>query len=443
MFRREVRMISVTTFYPTEYNPWLGRNVTGKTLKSIYKYCKADQVENDIEFHKEKIFKVDSTYQSIFVKYFYPISYRSDYFELRCEFYLNELTNTMSVDHVYNDLEKSNYTSIHLTKEANQDEGNASTVHFEHVSDTLEYKRTLKPSDSLWAYYLEVGNQFYDNLPLLEQIPLPNINSCSQLIESSYHFTKCTSPNEGLYEETWIDSIFVDGAYKIRRSSISYQQIDSLSSEGFHIHITKNLESNHNFEKRYFTNEEIPFYQVESNIDRASGDTIYFIEMHSDKTRQGRISFFNVIDNRSLNNKMNDSIPPIYRYHITLSHNKKGEIDGFNSIAFTTKEDMLQYAYTGTEKKRKTTHDIRKMPIANGYFVYQIYPEYISPSFKLISPIPSNDYSVSTDKKLERKNLALPDKIKVNSKRTESHRRGKFESRKGKDGNTILDVYYY
>ena len=147
------------------------------------------------------------------------------------------------------------------------------------------------------------------------------------------HFTKCTSPNEGLYEETWIDSILVDGAYKIRTSSISYQQIDSLSSEGFHIHITKNLESNHYFEKRYYANEEIPFYQVESNIDRVSGDTIYFIEMHSDKTRQGRISFFNVIDNRSLNNKMNDSIPPIYRYHITLSHNKKGEIDGFNSIA--------------------------------------------------------------------------------------------------------------
>ena len=45
--------------------------------------------------------------------------------------------------------------------------------------------------------------------------------------------------------------------------------------------------------------------------------------------------------------------------------------------------------------------------------------------------------------KIERKNLALPDKIKVNSKRTESHRRGKFEYRKGKDGLTILDVYYY
>ena len=443
MLRREVRMTSTTTFYPTEYNPWLGRNVTGKTLKSVYKYCKADQVENDIEFHKEKIFKVDSTYQSISVKYFHPIGFRTDYFELRFEFYPNELTNTMSVDHVYNDLEKSNYTSIHLTKEANQDEGSASTVHFEHVSDTLEYSRTLKPSDSLWAYYLAVGNQFYDNLPLLEQIPLPNINSCSQLIESSYHYTKCTSSNEGIYEETWIDSTLVDGAYKIRTSSVSYIQIDSLSSEGFHIHITKNLESNHYFEKRYFANEEIPFYQVEYDINKESGDTIYFIEMHSNKTRHGRISVFDIVDNRSFNNKMNDSIPSIYRYHITLSHNKKGEIDGFNSIAFTTKGDMLQYAYTGTEKKRKTTHDIRKMPIANGYYVYQIYPEYITPSFKLISPIPSNDYSVSIDKKLKRKNLALPDKIKLNSTRTESHWREKFESRKGKDGHTILDVYYY
>ena len=162
--------------------------------------------------------------------------------------------------------------------------------------------------------------------------------------------------------------------------------------------------------------------------------------MYSDKTKNGRISIFNIVDNRSL---INDSIPPIYRYHITLSHNKKGEIDGFNSIAFTTKEDMLQYAYTGSDKKHKVTHDIRKMPIANGYYVYQTYPEYISPSFKLISPIPSNDYSVSIDKKLKRKNLALPDKIKMNSKRTESHRRDKFESRKGKDGNTNLDVYYY
>jgi hypothetical protein len=443
MLRREVRMTSTTTFYPTEYYRWLGRSIIGKTSKSIYKYCKADQVENDIEFHKEKIFSLDSSYRSISVKYFYPIGSRTDYFELQYELYPNILTHTISVDHVYNDLEKSNYTSIHLTKEAKQDEGNASTVHFEHVSDTLEYSRTLKPSDLLWTYYLEVGKQFYDNLPLLDQIPLPEINSCTQLIESSYHFTKCTSSNEGLYEETWIDSILVDGEYKIRTSSVSYKQIDSLSSEGFHIHITKNLESNHYFEKRYFANEEIPFYQVESNIDKVSGDTIYFIEMHSDKTRHGRISFFNIIDNRSFNNKMNDSIPPIYRYHITLSHNKKGEIDGFNSIAFTTKEHMLQYAYTGSDKKRKVTHDIRKLPIVNGYYVYQIYPEYISPSFKLISPIPSNDYSVHADKTLKRKNLALPDKIKMNSKRIESHRRGKYEYREGKDGLTILDVYYY
>jgi hypothetical protein len=436
-------MTSVTTFHLSKSYPWPDTSVTGKSLISIYKYCKADQVENDIEFHKEKIFTLDSTYQSILVKYFYPTSYRTDYFELQCKFYPKDSTHTISVDHVFNDLEKSNFTSIHLSKEAVQDLENVSNVHFEHISDTLEFSRTLKPSDSLWAYYLEVGKQFYDDLPLLDQIPLPEINSCTQLIESSYHFTKCTSPNEGLYEETWIDSMLVDGAYKIRTSSTSYKRIDSLSSDGFHIHITNNLESNHYFEKRYFANEEIPFYQVESNIDRVSGDTIYFIEMYSDKTRNGRISIFNIVDNRSLTNNINDSIPPIYRYHITLSHNKKGEIDGFNSIAFTTKKDMLQYAYTGSEKKRKVTHDIRKMPIANGYYVYQTYPEYISPSFKLISPIPSNDYSVSTDQKLKRKDLALPEKIKMNSKRTESNRRGKYEYRVGKDGQTVLAVYYY
>lgn len=343
---------------------------------SAYHYHKALHPKDDFQYQKTLQFHPDASLRGAEVYCFNP-SVDGDFFDFGYYRPADQNYEEMHFDHSYTDTTANQWISVIYEQDGGIPLPHNCSVQISGLNDSLGFNRYLVPSQKLVNQYKDYALQRSFSVRDTQKPPVPDIGSCTELISSEYEITECLSRPDNLYRITWIDSTMAEGKANVTVETHDYYYTTHVNAFGHTVVQEQNFNGSYISEIHRQKADRFPVYQREIRRNGETKDTLYQMEMRSEKVGKHRAYTFTIHDRAPKKPEAGDTKIPITHREIKVRTNESGRIVRLHATGHTAQGHKLEFACKRMGRRTKVTTDKRILPEISGTRVYDLLSSHI------------------------------------------------------------------